>query len=207
MNGRGNLFIIAAPSGGGKTSLVNAMLAADSRLALSVSHTTREPRSGEEDGKQYHFVSREKFRELVNDDAFLEHATVFGNDYGTHAGALENQLESGCDVILEIDWQGAAQVRKIFPDCCSIFILPPSLEILRHRLSHRAQDSEEVIRGRMRDAQAEISHWAEFNYLIVNEEFETALGDLQSIIQCTRQGRICQQEQHAQLLANLLGNG
>jgi guanylate kinase len=138
---RGILFIIAAPSGGGKTSLVNALLAADSMLALSISHTTRKARPGEVSGRQYHFIDKDKFQQLVSNGAFLEHAVVFGNDYGTHAGALENQLQEGLDVILEIDWQGAGQVRKIFPSCCSIFILPPSLETLRQRLSHRAHYS------------------------------------------------------------------
>ena len=204
---RGDLFIIAAPSGGGKTSLVSALLAADPRLALSVSHTTRTPRMGEEDGRQYHFVGTNTFRKLLDQGAFLEHATVFGNSYGTHAGALQLQLEQGFDVILEIDWQGAAQVRKKFPGCCSIFILPPSYEVLRQRLSHRAQDSEEVINRRMRDAQAEISHWAEFDYLVINEDFETALLEMKTIMDCTRQGRNHQQDQHAMLLAELLGNG
>ena len=188
---RGQLFIVAAPSGGGKTSLVTAMLAADEKLALSVSHTTRKPRSSEENGKQYHFIDKTEFNDLVSKNAFLEHAIVFGNNYGTHAGALENQLESGLDVILEIDWQGAAQVRKIFPDCSSIFILPPAMETLRLRLSHRAQDSIEVIESRMRDARAEISHWAEFDYLVINKNFDTALQELQSIIQCVRDGRKC----------------
>ncbi len=204
---RGKLFIVAAPSGGGKTSLVSAMLAADKTLALSVSHTTRKPRSSEEDGKQYHFISKGNFRKLVQQGAFLEHATVFGNDYGTHASALEEQLESSLDVILEIDWQGAAQVRKVFPGCCSIFILPPSMDTLRLRLSRRAQDSEKVINGRMRDARAEIAHWAEFDYLVVNKNFNTALENLQSIVQCIRLGQTCQQDQYAQLLAKELGNG
>jgi guanylate kinase len=204
--GRGKLFIIAAPSGGGKTSLVNALMAADPRLALSISHTTRRPRSRETDGVQYHFIDADRFRRLRDEGAFLEHAKVFGNYYGTHAGALEVQLESGFDVILEIDWQGAAQVRKVFPDCCSIFILPPSLDVLRQRLSRRAQDSEEIIDGRMRDAQSEISHWDEFDYLVVNEDFERAVQDLQAIIDCARTGRFWPQKQHAQLLAELLGS-
>ncbi len=204
---RGKLFIIAAPSGGGKTSLVNRMLAVDPELVLSVSHTTRKPRRGEVDGTQYHFVDLEVFRQLVRQNAFLEHALVFGNHYGTHAGALESQLEKGLDVILEIDWQGAAQVRKIFPQCCSIFILPPSLEVLRQRLSGRPQDSEEVINRRMHEAQTEISHWAEFDYLVVNEDFDTALEDLKTIRACTRLGKNHQQEEYAQLLADLLGKG
>ena len=202
--GRGRLIIIAAPSGGGKTSLVSALMAADGNLALSISHTTRSPRSRETDGVQYHFTSEKNFMDMVNEGAFLEHAVVFGNHYGTHAGALAMQLEEGKDVILEIDWQGAAQVRQIFPDSCSIFILPPSLETLRLRLSRRGQDSEEVIEGRMRDAQAEISHWAEFDYLVINEDFDTALKDIQAVIRAARLEREHQQDQHAQLLAELL---
>ena len=204
---RGKLFIIAAPSGGGKTSLVNGMLADDPELALSVSHTTRKPRRVEVDGRQYHFIDEDEFQQLVRQNAFLEHAFVFGNHYGTHADALDSQLEKGLDVILEIDWQGAAQVRKIFPHCCSIFILPPSLEVLRQRLSRRAQDSEEVINRRMHEAQTEISHWAEFDYLVVNEDFDTALEDLKIIRACTRLGKNHQQEECAELLAELLGNG
>ena len=203
---RGKLFIIAAPSGGGKTSLVSALMADDEQLALSISHTTRKPRSRKSSGKQYHFVDKEKFKSLVSEDAFLEYAMVFGNYYGTHAGALNTQLDQGLDVILEIDWQGAAQVRRIFPDCCSIFILPPSFEVLRQRLARRAEDSEGVIDRRMRDAQSEISHWAEFDYLVINEVFETALLDLKTIISYTRSGRNFEQDQRALLLAKLLGN-
>jgi len=204
---RGKLFIIAAPSGGGKTSLVNAMLAADPRLALSVSHTTRKPRPGEEDGRQYHFVNQELFRKLVENGEFLEHALVFGNYYGTHAGALNRQLGQGLDVILEIDWQGATQVKKIFPDCCSVFILPPSLEVLQQRLTRRAQDSRKVIARRMSDARAELSHWQEFDYLVVNEEFEQALSELKTIIECARSDQDCKQDEHALLLAERLGSG
>ena len=204
--GRGNLFIIAAPSGGGKTSLVNALMAADSRLALSVSHTTRGARKGEEDGRQYHFVDLATFKILVDEGAFLEHANVFGNHYGTHAGALDLQLEKGLDVILEIDWQGAAQVRTVFPECCSIFIVPPSYDVLRQRLSRRATDSEEVIDRRMREAQAEISHWNEFDYLVVNENFEEALLEIKNIMQSARSGEHFQQNQPKRLLAELLGS-
>lgn len=203
---RGSLLIVAAPSGGGKTSLVNALLAEDSNLALSVSHTTRKPRPGETDGVQYHFINNDEFDELHLQNAFLEHATVFGNQYGTHAGALSQQLESGLDVILEIDWQGAAQVRRQFPGCASVFILPPSIQVLRERLSHRGQDSEQVIDRRMRDAQAEISHWDEFDFLLVNDDFERALDDLRAIVHGLRLGRERQSKQHASLLAELLGN-
>ncbi len=206
-NIQGKLFIIAAPSGGGKTSLVNALLAGDPRLTLSVSHTTRDPRPGETNGKQYHFIAKDEFLELVRQQAFIEHAEVFGHHYGTLAGELDNQLANGRDMILEIDWQGAAQVRRAFPRCSSVFILPPSMEALRQRLSRRAQDSAEVINSRMRNAQAEISHCAEFDYLVINEDFDTALADLRAIIQSTRLGRVHQQDKHAQLLAELLVNG
>ncbi len=204
---QGMLFIIAAPSGGGKTSLVSALLAGDARLSLSVSHTTRNPRPGETNGKQYHFVDRQEFLRLVRQQAFLEHAKVFGHHYGTHAGALDSQLASGRDVILEIDWQGAAQVRRSFPGCSSVFILPPSLEILRRRLSQRALDSAEVIDHRMHDAQSELSHWAEFDYLVINDDFDTALAQLRAIIRCTRLNRVHPQNQDAQMLAQLLVNG
>ncbi len=204
---RGKLFIIAAPSGAGKTSLVNAMLEADEQLALSVSHTTRKPRAGEKDGRQYHFIDEREFRELVEQGAFLEHALVFGNHYGTHAGALDRQLAGGLDVILEIDWQGAAQVRKIFPGCCSVFILPPSLEALRQRLSGRAQDSEQVIERRMREARQEISHWHEFDYLVVNEDFHAALEDLLAIVRHARRGERWPGDHAARLLAEQLGSG
>jgi guanylate kinase len=203
---RGNLLIVAAPSGAGKTSLVNALLAADERLALSVSHTTRAARPGEQDGQHYHFISNEEFQQRVAAGEFVEHALVFGHHYGTHAGFLSERLEKGLDVILEIDWQGARQVREGFPDCRSIFILPPSLETLRQRLARRATDSEAVISGRMQAARAEISHWAEFDYLVVNDDFDHALADLQSIIRSLRLGRSRRRQEIANLLAELLGS-
>jgi guanylate kinase len=204
---RGNLLIVAAPSGGGKTSLVHALLAEDERLALSVSHTTRAPRPGEQDGKHYHFVSVQDFRQLAGDGAFAEHALVFGHHYGTHAGFMSEQLDRGLDVILEIDWQGARQVRGAFTDCRSVFILPPSLEVLRQRLAQRATDSDEVIHRRMQQARDEISHWAEFDYLVVNDHFDTALADLRAVIRSLRLGRLRQQEENAELLAELLVSG
>jgi guanylate kinase len=204
---RGNLLVVAAPSGGGKTSLVNALLESDSRLALSVSHTTRPPRRGERDGEHYHFVTAKVFEKLAEENAFVEHATVFGHQYGTHAGLLEKQLASGLDVILEIDWQGARQVRAQFPDCRSVFILPPSLGVLRERLSRRATDSEEVIAQRMEAARTEISHWQEFDFLVVNDHFDSALGDLAAIVRSQRLARARQQLEYANLLAELLGTG
>ena len=158
-NDHGSLFIIAAPSGGGKTSLVNALLKHDPRLVLSISHTTRPARPGEIDGQHYHFVTEPEYEKMVNNGDFMEHAQVFDHYYGTNRNSVALQLEQGLDVILEIDWQGARQVRAVFPDCCLIFIIPPSLEDLRRRLTGRGQDSAKVIQRRMQDAQAEISHW------------------------------------------------
>jgi guanylate kinase len=204
---RGDLLIVAAPSGAGKTSLVNALLASDERLSLSVSHTTRAARRGECDGEHYHFIEPDEFERLVGEDAFLEHALVFGNRYGTHAGLLEEKLERGLDVILEIDWQGARQVRQRFPRCHSIFILPPSLQELRQRLSRRATDSPEVIDDRMEQARSEMSHWDEFDYLVINDCFETALGDLAAIVRSLRLGRERQHRTNHELLAELSGKG
>jgi len=204
---RGSLFIIAAPSGGGKTSLVNALLKHDPRLILSVSHTTRPARPGEIDGQHYHFVSETEYEEMVKNGDFMEHARVFDHYYGTNRKSVAQQLEQGRDVILEIDWQGARQVRAVFPDCCCIFIIPPSLESLRKRLTGRGQDSAEVIQRRMRDARAEISHWAEFDQLVVNDNFDTALEDLLAIINDHRKRRPHKANKNHQLLAQQLGKG
>ena len=203
--GRGSLFIIAAPSGAGKTSLVNALLEKDSRLSLSISHTTRSPRPGEIDGRHYHFVSEAEFERMVAAGDFMEHARVFDHFYGTNRHTVAKQLEQGRDVILEIDWQGARQVRAVFPGCCSIFIIPPSLETLRKRLKGRGQDSEEVIQRRMRDAQAEISHWDEFEYLVVNDDFNAALDELIAIINDHRRHKPHIMNKNNQLLAQQLG--
>ena len=204
---RGDLLIVSAPSGGGKTSLVNALLAADDRLSLSVSHTTRKPRPGERDGEHYHFVDDGVFDGLVAEDAFLEHALVFGNRNGTHEGLLTQKLEQGLDVVLEIDWQGARLVRERFRDCASIFILPPSLTALQDRLSRRATDSPDVIRKRMDQAKSEMSHWPEFDFLVINDQFESALEDLKAVLRSLRLARGRQQKDHHELLAELLGNG
>lgn len=199
------LFVVAAPSGGGKTSLISALLDEDERTRLSVSHTTRPPRPGEQDGVHYHFVDEFTFLDLVSQDAFLEHARVFDYRYGTGRQSVEQQLASGHDVILDIDWQGARQIRKAFPTCCSIFIIPPSLEVLRQRLTGRGQDSESVIQRRMRDAQAEISHWTEFDFLIINDNFDEALADLHSIIRSGHLSRPLNMRQLREILAELLG--
>ena len=201
----GSLFIIAAPSGGGKTSLVNALLEHDPRLVLSISHTTRAARPGETDGRHYHFVSEAEYQQMVNNGDFMEHARVFDHYYGTNRNSVALQLEQGRDVILEIDWQGARQVREVFPDCCLIFIIPPSLEILRKRLTSRRQDSAAVIHRRMRDAQAEISHWAEFDYLVVNDNFDAALEELLAIINDHREQKPHKVNKNHELLAQELG--
>lgn len=201
------LYVVAAPSGGGKTSLIAALLEQDRRIRLSVSHTTRAPRPGEQDGVHYHFVNEERFLQLVSQDAFLEHARVFDHYYGTGRAAVEQQLAEGYDVVLDIDWQGARQVRQSFPACRSIFIVPPSLEELHRRLTRRGQDDDAVIRRRMRDARNEISHWDEFDFLVINDEFDDALADLQCIIRHGRAQRDHQREREAEILAELLETG
>jgi guanylate kinase len=179
---RGRLFVIAAPSGAGKTSLVKALLERTPGLSVSISHTTRTKRSTEEEGREYYFVSREAFEKLRKDGAFLEHAEVFDNLYGTGRDTVERLLAAGKDVVLEIDWQGARQVRAAMPDCISIFILPPSRAALAQRLRQRQTDSAEVIARRLRDAVADMSHWSEFDYVVVNEHFEEAAADLARIV-------------------------
>jgi guanylate kinase len=201
-----NLYIVAAPSGGGKTSLVNALLQLDDRLRLSISHTTRPPRPHEEDGKHYYFVSEDAFSRLVADNAFLEHARVYDHRYGTGREQVQRQLDQGFDVMLDIDWQGAAQIRQSFPECSSIFILPPSLEELRRRLALRGQDSADVIERRMQKARSELSHAHEFDYMIVNDEFEAALHDLHAIIRTGSHQRPGQASRAETLLAQMLEN-
>jgi guanylate kinase len=202
-----NLYVVAAPSGGGKTSLISALLGEDKRIRLAVSHTTRPPRPGEQDGVHYHFIDEAAFLDLVSRDAFLEYARVFDNLYGTGRKDVERQLEAGYNVILDIDWQGARQIRSAFPSCCSIFIIPPSLEMLRQRLTGRGQDSESVIQRRMRDAQAEISHWKEFDFLIINDDFDESLYDLHSIVRSGKLNRPANKRQRREILAELLGTG
>jgi len=182
----GILFVVAAPSGAGKTSLVRALLTRDDRLGVSVSHTTRPKRATEQHGVNYHFVARERFLQMVDDGAFLEHAEVFGNGYGTAAASVEEKFRRGLDVILEIDWQGAAQVRQRHPDVVSIFILPPSLAALRARLIQRGEDAPEVMERRLKEARNEIGHCGEFDYWVVNDEFDTALTELQAIVTAER---------------------
>ena len=178
----GTLYIISAPSGAGKTSLLSELLSNTNEAVVSVSHTTRAQREGEIDGVHYHFVDTDAFIEMVEKGHFLEHAKVFDNYYGTSQKHVEELLESGKDVILEIDWQGAIQVRKIIANSISVFILPPSKKELRLRLANRGTDSEEVIERRMRDAENEMSHYGEFDYLIVNDDFNMALLELNAIL-------------------------
>ena len=201
------LYVVAAPSGGGKTSLVNALLARDANIALSVSHTTRSPRPGEKDGVHYFFVSEAAFEELAARGAFLEHARVFDHRYGTGREAVQRQLDEGFDVLLDIDWQGARQIRKSFPAARTIFILPPSLDELRQRLIDRGQDSTAVIARRMQAARDEISHADEFDFLIVNDDFDAALADLHAIIRKGHPVRDGQNAKSREILAQLLETG
>ncbi|NNG11907.1 MAG: guanylate kinase [Halobacteria archaeon] len=203
--GRGTLYIISAPSGAGKTSLVSALLEKSGEgLALSVSHTTRQPRSGEVDGREYHFVDSEAFGKMIDAGAFLEHAQVFDNFYGTSRPGVEAQLSAGQDVILEIDWQGARQVRKALPEAVGIFILPPSRKALEERLRDRKQDDDEIIARRMRAAVSEMAHYREYDYLIINDDFEVALEQLAAVVRCRRLRLPVQEQRQAGLLAVLL---
>lgn len=203
ISGQGCVFVIAAPSGAGKSSLVREMLHRDSSLRLSVSHTTRTPRSGEVDGREYHFVSRARFEEMRLNGAFLESAEVYGNAYGTSSVWISEQLDAGEDVLLEIDWQGARQVRTLFPECVSIFILPPSLEALRERLEGRGTDSAEVIARRLSAAREDLSHVNEFEYVIINVGFFDAVEDLAAIIRSQRLRRSRQFLRHPDVLPRL----
>ena len=200
----GKLYIISAPSGAGKTSLVKQLVTDLDQLNVSVSHTTRQMREGEIHGQDYFFTSVDDFKQMISDQAFLEHAQVFDNFYGTAQQSVENMLAQGIDVILEIDWQGAEQVRKMLPNSISIFILPPSIEILRQRLENRGQDSKEIIARRMQDAVNEMSHYHAFDYLIVNDDFKVALAELASIITCHRLEKQRQLNKLAVLIDKLL---
>lgn len=205
-----NLFIVAAPSGAGKSSLISALLqrAQEGHLfnaaQLSVSHTTRSPREGEVDGEHYHYTSREQFEKMIAQGAFYEHAQVFDNYYGTSKNAISDLLSRGIDVFLDIDWQGARQVKSINPDVVSIFILPPSKEELNTRLVSRGKDSDTVIESRMKQAQQEMSHFNEFDYIIVNDNFTDALDQLITIVKSHSLGLQQQQVRHKDLLASLL---
>lgn len=209
MSDHGNLFILSAPSGAGKSSLIKALLAqsSDRPMQVSVSHTTRDPRPGEINGEHYHFVSQESFKQQIRAKKFYEHAEVFGNYYGTSEVAIDEQLAQGIDVFLDIDWQGAQQVRMKKPNATTIFICPPSKQVLEERLRSRGQDSEEVIQSRMQQAQAECSHYNEFDYIIVNDNFEQALLDLTTIVNNQRLKRSQQVTKHQVILDDLVENG
>ena len=200
----GNLFVFSAPSGAGKSSLVNALLAADENLTLSISTTTRDKRPGENDHEHYRFVSHDEFEETIAADEFVEHALVFGNRYGTSRAAVEAPISRGKDVLFEIDWQGARSIKAAYPEACLIFILPPSVISLRERLERRAQDSDETINRRMRDARSEMIHYDEFDFVVVNDDFERALADLKSIIRSQRLATTRQQRKQQFLLDELL---
>lgn len=202
----GTLFVLSAPSGAGKTSLVKALLESTDNLCVSISHTTRPMRPGEQDGVNYHFVSREGFQALMEQSDFLEHAEVFGNYYGTSRSFVEQTLTTGKDVILEIDWQGAQQIRRIFPESISVFILPPSREALESRLRGRGQDAEAVIQGRLAKAVEEMSHYVEYDYLVINDQFDVALRELRAVIEASRLRILNQIKRHENLLQDLLNN-
>jgi guanylate kinase len=195
----GILFVVSAPSGAGKTSLVKALLKADPAIRLSVSYTTRPPRPGETDGRDYHFVSHAEFGKLLAEGEFLEHAEVYGNFYGTSKSVISRELYAGRDLLLEIDWQGAAQVRDHFPGCASIFILPPSFGALRTRLAGRGQDSDEVIERRLAAAAHDVAHADAFDYIIVNDDFDHALQDLVAVTRSIRLEAARQLKRHAAL--------
>ncbi len=200
----GTLYIISAPSGAGKSSLVNALIDSEPHIRVSVSHTTRAMRPGEVDGVHYHFVDHAQFTAMLEQGEFLEHAQVFDNFYGTSQRALEKTLAEGIDLILEIDWQGAQQVRRLMPQAKSIFILPPTREALRHRLTNRGQDSGEIIERRMREAVSEMSHYVEYDYLVINDDFSHALSDLKAVFRANQLLQTSQQQRHAGLLSELL---
>ena len=199
----GNLFVIAAPSGGGKTSLTRALLEREPGIRLSVSYTTRPPRTGEQDGVDYHFVSADRFAVLKDSNEFLEHAHVHGNWYATSGTWLKSQVSAGQDVLLEIDWQGAAQVRVLIPESVHIFILPPSLESLEERLVRRGQDDAATIARRLDAAREEIRHCVDFNYVIINQDFASAVDDLTAVVRATRLRTAQQLVRHQPLIAQL----
>lgn len=200
----GHFFVIAAPSGTGKTSLVRALVSNINDLQISISYTTRPPRPGDVHGKDYYFVTPAEFTKMLEEQAFLEHATIYQYCYGTSQDWVTEKLAEGIDVLLEIDWQGAQQIRRLFPSAILIFIVPPSLDTLRQRLQDRRQDPESVIAQRMDGAQREITHYREFDYLVINDKFEQALADLQHIVLAERLRCRQQAERHADLLAKLL---
>ena len=202
--GKGLLLAVSAPSGAGKTSLVRALAERDPRLSVSVSHTTRPRRPTEKEAINYHFISKDLFRDMAGKGGFLEHAIVFGHHYGTALENVQRERAAGRDVILEIDWQGADQVRRSAPETISIFIAPPSVETLRKRLVARDEDSIETIEHRLREARAEISHYRDYDYFVVNDDFETTLDDLRAIVRAERLKRLVQSDRRRNLIDDLL---
>ena len=200
----GNLYVVAAPSGAGKTTLVRLLLEGELDVQLSVSYTTRDPRPGEADGREYHFVDTAEFRAMIERHEFLEWAEVHGNFYGTSKKWIADQLAGGHDVLLEIDWQGAQQVRSLFTEAIGIFILPPSMEELTRRLTGRGTDSAAVISRRLAAAQAEMRHVAEFDYVIINDQLDQALDDLRAVVRASRLSLAAQRARHAALFARLI---
>lgn len=204
MTVKGTLYTVSAPSGAGKTSLVTALIESIDDISVSVSHTTRQQRPGEENGVNYHFIDVDQFKAMVSDEEFVEHAEVFGNFYGTAKSTVNALLSTGVDVILEIDWQGADQISQVFPDTVGVFILPPSIEALRSRLTGRGQDDEAIIEHRMAQAISEMSHYVETDYVIINEDFDQALMEFRSIIRSQRLTLDNQQARHGEQLQKLL---
>jgi len=200
----GKLYIVSAPSGAGKTSMLNQLIERKTELKVSVSHTTRNPRQGEKHGENYYFVSIDEFKQSIADKEFFEYAEVFGNYYGTSREKVQQQLDKGQDVILEIDWQGARKVRDQFSEVISIFILPPSRQDLEKRLQGRKQDSDEIIQARMQEACDEMEHYDEYGYVIINDDFDRAVDELESIFVCEGLRLNVQQQNHRALLENLL---
>ncbi len=203
----GTLFIVSAPSGAGKTSLLKALMARDESVTFSVSYTTRDPRSGEIDGRDYHFIDQARFEAMREANAFLESAEVYGNGYGTAIADVCNELAQGRKVVLEIDWQGARQVRERMPEAVSVFILPPSRECLRARLTERGTDSEAIIDQRMAVATAEMAHWDEYDYVIINDQFERAVEQLGAVLNGQGQGVACARPGLPEFVATILGEG
>lgn len=205
-NFAGSLFIVAAPSGGGKTSLVKQLVDGLDHIAVSVSHTTRKKRPAETHGVDYFFVDESEFMRMVEDSAFIEHATVFEHFYGTSAAQITDRLHAGIDIVLDIDWQGAQQIKHAFADAVSVFVIPPSLDTLKKRLKDRQQDDTQIIHGRMQRAHDELTHYVEFDYLIVNEDFDKAADELRAIVVAHRLRMARQAEQQRKLLSFLLSS-